>query len=122
MKIIFGAIGAVIAGGIATILGVQSGAFRGIATAVGVGCGWVLYGLLVERQERKRIEFELEQDRIRYEQERNQPNLMSCSNCGQQFDRKYNHCWKCGAKTDNKTKTYSPDSLKGDTSTEENAP
>jgi uncharacterized membrane-anchored protein YhcB (DUF1043 family) len=52
----------------------RSGAFNAIAAAVGLGAGWLLYGLIEDRHERKRIEFELEQDRIRYEQERNELN------------------------------------------------
>lgn len=73
MKIIFGAIGAIVASSIASAIGVQ-GAFRSIAAAVGLGAGWLLYGLIEDRQERKRIEVELEQDRIRHEQERNELN------------------------------------------------
>jgi hypothetical protein len=74
MRLIFGVIGAMIAGGIASALGIYggfgAGAFRAIAAAVGMGCGWLLYGMIEERQERARIARELEQDRIRYEQER----------------------------------------------------
>jgi hypothetical protein len=98
MKILFVAVGAIIVGGIASVLGVQSGVFRGIATAIGVGCGLLLYGLIKEKQERKLIEYEVEQERITYEQEPSKSNLKPCLNCGQQFERKYNHCWKCGAK------------------------
>lgn len=74
MRTIFGVIGAIIVCGIASALGMRSGAFNAIAAAVGLGAGWLLYGLIEDRHERKRIEFELEQDRIRYEQERNELN------------------------------------------------
>ena len=73
MRLILGVIGAMIAGGVATALGIESAAFRGIAAAVGLGCGWLVYGMFEERQERARIARELEQDRIRYEQERKKP-------------------------------------------------
>jgi uncharacterized membrane protein YeaQ/YmgE (transglycosylase-associated protein family) len=69
MKIFFGAIGAMIAGGIVTALGVESAAFRALAAAVGLGCGWLAHGMFEDRQDRARIARELEQDRIRYEQE-----------------------------------------------------
>jgi hypothetical protein len=69
MRIIFGAIGAMIAGGIVSALGIPSGIVRAIAAAIGLGCGWLAYGMLEERRDRARIARELEQDRIRYEQE-----------------------------------------------------
>ena len=59
-----------IAGAVASALGIQLGAFRGIAAAIGLGCGWLLYGVIKEKRERVRIACELEQDRIRYEEER----------------------------------------------------
>ena len=69
MRAIFGAFGAMIAVAIISSLGVRSSAFTAIGVAVGMGGGWLLYGMLQEKQERLRIERELEQDRIRYEQE-----------------------------------------------------
>jgi hypothetical protein len=70
MKILLGVIGAIIAGGIVSVLGVESSAFRAIAAAVGLGCGWLAHGMLEDREDRARIARELEQDRIRYEHER----------------------------------------------------
>ncbi len=52
------------------VLGFQSSTFNRlvlvICPLVGMVCGWLLYNFI----ESKRIESELEQDRIRYEQER----------------------------------------------------
>lgn len=69
MRIIFGVIGAMIAGSIVSALGIPSGVVRAIAAAIGLGGGWLVYGMLEERRDRGRIARELEQDRIRYEQE-----------------------------------------------------
>lgn len=54
MRIILGAVGGMIAVGIASALGV-GGAFEAIVGGVGLGCGWLVYGLLVDRNERTRI-------------------------------------------------------------------
>ena len=69
MKIFFGAIGVIVAGAIVSALGVEGWAWRGLAAGVGAGCGWLVHGMIVDRSERARIARELEQDRIRYEQQ-----------------------------------------------------
>ncbi|HZE68821.1 MAG TPA: hypothetical protein VE135_04750 [Pyrinomonadaceae bacterium] len=69
MKILFGAIGAIIAGAIVSALGVEGSAFRALAAGVGAGAGWLVHGMIQDRTERARIARELEQDRIRYEQQ-----------------------------------------------------
>lgn len=81
MSFIFGIIGGILGIGgaivlivIADILGLHSSSFSLFAVVVsplvGFVAGWLLYNSIEERQERKRIEYELEQDRIKYEQER----------------------------------------------------
>ncbi len=62
MKILLSALGAVIASGISAALGLGA-AFHAIAAGVGLGCGWLVYGLLEERKERSQIHRELD-DRI----------------------------------------------------------
>jgi hypothetical protein len=82
MSFIFGLIGAAISiiGAFAIIiitrkLGVNSSSFDMFIVVtsplVGIIGGWLLYNFYEQEQESKRIEVELEQDRIRYEQERN---------------------------------------------------
>jgi uncharacterized membrane protein YuzA (DUF378 family) len=70
---IIGIVGAVVLIVVANILGFQSSSFSFfvvvVSPLVGFVAGWLLYNSIEERQERKRIESELEQDRIRYEQE-----------------------------------------------------
>jgi hypothetical protein len=68
MRIVLGAVGAIIVSGIFSAFGLGA-AFSAVGAAVGLGCGWLLYGMIEDRQERARIASELEQDRKRYEQE-----------------------------------------------------
>lgn len=59
MKLIFSALGAVIASGISAALGLGA-AFHAIAAGVGWGCGWLLCGVLENRKERKQIQREFD--------------------------------------------------------------
>jgi hypothetical protein len=59
MKFILSALGAVIAISISAALGLPA-AFHAIAAGVGLGCGWLGYGLLEERKERLQIQRELD--------------------------------------------------------------
>ena len=85
MSFLFGMIGAVVSVIcafaiiiITDILGLHSSSFNMfvvvISPLIGIIGGWFLYNFYEQRQESKRIAFELEQDRIRYEQERNKQN------------------------------------------------
>jgi DNA-directed RNA polymerase subunit RPC12/RpoP len=121
MKILFGAIGAVIASAIIPLLGIHSAVINTLLVGFGIGGGWLLAGILKEKQERIQLNRELEQDKIRYEQERKQPKLKPCLNCGQEIDSKYNHCWKCGERISSQAETSSPDSSKEDTFAEKYA-
>jgi hypothetical protein len=59
MKILFSAIGAVIATGLSGALGLGA-AFHAIAAGIGLGSGWLLYGMLEEKKRRKQIESEFD--------------------------------------------------------------
>ena len=72
MKVFFSLISAAIGSGIMSLLPIHGGLYgvmRGIGAVIGFGCVMLLFGLFEERKERARIEYELEQDRIKYEQD-----------------------------------------------------
>jgi Na+-translocating ferredoxin:NAD+ oxidoreductase RnfA subunit len=78
MKIFISLIGAAIGSGIMSLLPMYGGlgaVMKGVGAAVGFGGVMLLFGLFEERNERARIEYELEQDRIKYEPESKRPEV-----------------------------------------------